>query len=177
MKTKRNIITIFAVTSLTVASLPFATFALGPNDPPQVVEKQRARKVAAAGEKLRAIANHMEAAHFQLSRKTTGEPTQQDQVRAVALIEELIKELMDEQGPTGGKPPIPPKPPRPAEESKLPNPSPEGPLVLEPVGEVDGRINLPPAQLQRLMHELSEKFPDRYRDILAEYFKQLSGKR
>jgi hypothetical protein len=61
--------------------LPFEATAPGPNDPPQTGRKEKKPPVDVGG-KLRAIANHMEAARVQVSRKTTAEPTQQDPAKA-----------------------------------------------------------------------------------------------
>lgn len=198
-----DLFVIISLTSLTVAAAPSAARALGPDNTPQVVKGDAPPTGGEINERLRAVANHMEAAHFQLSRKSTGQPTQDDQARALALLEELIERMkerppaMPPEGPDGDEPPtggggtnVPPEPPKPDEPRLIGGGS--TPAPISKLGDESGtrevpaydslfrhhwKLHLSPAQMERLTQELSEKFPDRYRDILAEYFKHLSEKR
>jgi hypothetical protein len=203
MSFTRNSYVILSLAALGVACAPCASHALGPDDAPRVVKGDAPPTRAEIHERLRAIANHLEAAHFQLSRQSTGQPTQADQARALALLEELIERMKERppatppEGPDGDKPPTggggtdtPPEPPKPDEPIRIGGGA--TPAPASKVGDELGtrevpaydslfrhhwELRLSPAQMERLTQELSAKFPDRYRDILAEYFKHLSEKR
>jgi len=114
------------------------------------------------------VSGRMNAAHRGLSRQDTSEATRREQAKAVALLDELIRRLE--------------RPPRPRGHGDLPR---------EPVVEAGGVqgvlgvltphwVDVRPwvlFQQQRQIEKLLEaapQLPDRYREILSEYSKQLS---
>lgn len=124
---------------------------------------------------LGAAARKMKNAGRRLDLGRPGPTTQKIQREAVAILDEIIKQLeRDGDGPTPPPPPPPPPPVTPAP----PGPRPPMPGPGEAIGKLHGWAQqwgkLPPADRANVMAELSRNMPAEYREVIERYFKRLA---
>jgi len=116
-----------------------------------------------------------------LDAADTTERVRERQRQVVALLDELIQQTeqreQQQSQSAGARSALPPSsPPRPAEASQAPEGSGRvGDLHGAPAanpGEMWGR--LPPAERERVLQSLRERFPSRYRQLVEQYYRSLA---
>jgi len=124
------------------------------------------------------VATLMTYAADRLKAADTTQRVRDRQERIVALLDELIKQAeqteQSQRGVGGGLPKSTPG--RPAQASRAPQgPGRIGDLHEAPAahpGEAWGR--LPPAERERILQSLRERFPSRYRQLVEQYYRSLA---
>lgn len=164
-------------------------------------------RVAQLAEDLRdpvnAIGRLMGESRELLEGAQTGTPAQEKQREVVAWLDDLIQTLEERQ--TQSRQPPQPRARRPTEgqpkigeapEASVPRGGqrPRGPAsggyttegdgrrigeqdVVHPSDRSDEWARLPPAEREKFLQQLKERFPDRYEEILKEYFRELAEDR
>jgi TolA-binding protein len=155
-----------------------------------------------AEDPLGAVASSMQAAHGFLGENETGARPQTKQQEAIALLDDLIKTLQDQQQQQenqqqqqqqqneqqraqqqrqqGRAQRALAQPTSPARVSALPPgaTTPAGEQApVHPTDETDAWGRLKQAERERILQDLKERFPDRYQEMLREYFIDLGSRR
>lgn len=151
----------------------------------QILRELRRRVPESIGD----VADLMTAAGRGLAHGQTGPPVQERQHKAIALLERLIEEAEQQeqqsqssgadgspQGGQGGPPQGQAEPSAPAQQSQVqPGSSaadaPHDRPAAEP-GEVWGRM--PPAQRDRVLQPIRQRFPNRYAELIEQYYRYLA---
>jgi tetratricopeptide (TPR) repeat protein len=149
----------------------------------QILQELQQRKPEQLGD----VADLMGYAGRQLRVGLSDQPVVEAQNKAVELLNRLIKESEEQEqqgqgGGGGGKSSSKGqpgaargRPGAPAERSTLPEgPTENGPLRRSPVarpGEMWGRM--PAQQREKILQSLRKNFPERYRELVEQYYKQL----
>ena len=144
---------------------------------------------------LTPVGKDMRTVEDQLGKTITGRPTQQVQTRIIRSLNDLIASAEQAQSQAMAMPQMrqrqPAKLPGAAQQSPRGNAKPSGPATVSTLppgdgtktgtlnkvfggGDSDAWGRLPPEAREKFLQTLKEKFPDRYQEILTEYFKQLS---
>lgn len=157
---------------------------------PQAPERLRvtarqmhAELAARQPEQLGDVVDLMSYAGRRLRLNESGKPVRQSQDRAVELLDKLIEqqEQCEQQAQAraaaAGRPGGAARPSAPMQQSVLPagGPAEIGPLHAAPAanpGQMWGR--LPPAERQKVLQALQERFPTRYRELVEQYYRQLA---
>lgn len=133
-------------------------------------------------EKLGDVADLMAFAGRRLEHQVTNESVQTRQQHAIDLLDKLIEEAEQAEqnsssssGSSGGNNQKSPSSPMP--DSSLPGGSSGGPENLRTTrhikpGEVWG--SMPPAEREKILQSLRDSFPSRYRQLVEQYYQELS---
>lgn len=144
-----------------------------------------------ADDSLDDVVDRMEFSHRRLWLEDASKPTQQQQEKIVAILDKLIKEAekKEQQGGGGGgggggqgqgqgPPSGTGNPNAPANQSTLPGGGDAGLGNLHGLDRgsaADQWGSMPDRERQRVLSTLKERFPDRYRDIIEQYYKTLQS--
>jgi len=145
----------------------------------QMLAELRRRRPEQIGD----VADLMHFAGRRLGRLDTGERVQDRQQRAIDLLERLIEEAEQKEqsgscsgggggsGSQGGR-----SPSSPMQDSTLPGGPGASDMNLRSSrqarpGEVWG--SMPPAQRERILQQLRDSFPSRYRQLVEQYYEEL----
>ncbi len=160
------------------------------------VKDYMAKALQDAKNPLSPVVGDMHTVEEQLGQTVTGKPTQIVQTKIIRSLNELIAQAQQAQAQASAMPQLRRKQPgkqpeagqqQPAQGNKQPS-SPAAASTL-PSGaaaeaaklhkiyggnDSDAWGKLPPEEREKFLQTLKDKFPDRYEQILTEYFKQLS---
>lgn len=161
-----------------------------------------AEKVAAVEAEYRdplaTVAGKMDAVERRLAAADSGEQTRERQQDIVRMLDDLIAMAEDQnsggssgsggaggrqssgQGEGGGPPSGTGQPSSPAEVSGLPPgnaPRPEGLSEIHPSDASDAWGKLPIRQREKLVELFKKQYPDRYRQMLEDYYRRLAEQR
>jgi hypothetical protein len=157
---------------------------------PQAPERLRvaagqmlAELAARQPERLGDVVDLMAYAGRRIRLGESGKPVRKSQDRAVELLDKLIEEQEQREqqcqlsGASSGSIRGSARPSRPAQQSVLPQggQAEVGPMHAAPAatpGQMWGQ--LPPAERQKVLQALQERFPTRYRELVEQYYRQLA---
>lgn len=133
--------------------------------------------------KLGDVHDLMNSARRQISHGETGQPVREKQDRAIAMLEDLIKEAEDQEksdnqnNNSGGKgdQPNQNQPGGGAKQSSLPGGSDKDAVLRQTrarPGDTWGKM--PPKEREQVLQSIQKQFPSRYRDLLEQYYRELS---
>jgi tetratricopeptide (TPR) repeat protein len=148
----------------------------------QILTELRSRVPDGIGD----VADLMVLAGRRLRHAETGDPVQKRQQRAIELLEQLIKEAEQQEqsgGGGGGSSSGDSKggkdaPSSPMEDSQLPGGGGGGEYLRSRKTAKPGDAwgAMPPAQRDKILQSLRDSFPSRYRQLVEQYFQELSKK-
>lgn len=128
------------------------------------------------------VARLMDSIHVRLGHGHAGKRVRTEEEEVITKLDKMIKKLEEQQqqqqqkmasGKQGGQPS---KGGPPLQDSFLPEMKKPGEIDRK---SIDGPIdwgNLPPAERQEALQQLGEDFPSHYREVIEEYFRDLSRK-
>ncbi|MFZ2641286.1 MAG: hypothetical protein WA117_09845 [Verrucomicrobiia bacterium] len=171
--------------------------AAGPGDPTATdpLKEYMAKTLQDARNPLSPIVGDMRTVEDQLGQTVTGKPTQTVQTKIIRSLNELIAKAQQAQSQASAMPQLrrkqPAKQPEASPQQAQGNKQPSNPATAStlPSGaaaaaaklhkiyggsDSDAWGKLPPEAREKFLQTLKDKFPDRYEQILTEYFKQLS---
>ncbi|MBI5764473.1 MAG: hypothetical protein HZA51_13210 [Planctomycetes bacterium] len=133
--------------------------------------------------KLGDVHDLMNSARRQISHGETGQPVREKQERAIAMLEDLIKEAEDQEksnnqnNSSGGKgdQPNQNQPGGGAKQSALPGGSDKDAVLRQTrarPGDTWGKM--PPKEREQVLQSIQKQFPSRYRELLEQYYRELS---
>jgi len=170
---------------------------VGPGDPTATdpLKEYLAKAREDAGNPLTPIVGDMRTVEDQLGQTVTGKPTQIVQTKIIRGLNDLIAKAQQAQSQAAAMPQPrrkqPAKQPEASPQQAQGNKQPSSPATVSTLpasaaaeaaklrkiyggGDSDAWGKLPPEQREKFLQTLKDKFPDRYEQILTEYFKQLS---
>jgi hypothetical protein len=171
--------------------------AVGPTDPTATdpLKEYMAKAQQDAGNPLTPIHKDMRTVEDQLGQTVTGKPTQVVQTKIIRSLNDLISQAQQAQSKAAAMPQLrrkqPAQQPEASRQQAQGNKQPSSPAQVStlPAGaaaaaaklhkiyggsDSDAWGKLPPEQREKFLQTLKARFPDRYEQILTEYFKQLS---
>lgn len=171
--------------------------AVGPTDPTATdpLKEYMAKAQQDAGNPLTPIHKDMRTVEDQLVQTVTGKPTQVVQTKIIRSLNDLISQAQQAQSKAAAMPQLrrkqPAQQPEASRQQAQGNKQPSSPAQVStlPAGaaaaaaklhkiyggsDSDAWGKLPPEQREKFLQTLKARFPDRYEQILTEYFKQLS---
>jgi hypothetical protein len=171
--------------------------AVGPTDPTATdpLKEYMAKAQQDAGNPLTPIHKDMRTVEDQLGQTVTGKPTQVVQTKIIRSLNDLISQAQQAQSKAAAMPQLrrkqPAQQPEASRQQAQGNMQPSSPAQVStlPAGaaaaaaklhkiyggsDSDAWGKLPPEQREKFLQTLKARFPDRYEQILTEYFKQLS---
>ena len=171
--------------------------AVGPTDPTATdpLKEYMAKAQQDAGNPLTPIHKDMRTVEDQLGQTVTGKPTQVVQTKIIRSLNDLISQAQQAQSKAAAMPQLrrkqPAQQPKASRQQAQGNMQPSSPAQVStlPAGaaaaaaklhkiyggsDSDAWGKLPPEQREKFLQTLKARFPDRYEQILTEYFKQLS---
>ncbi|MCX6897626.1 MAG: hypothetical protein NT105_02910 [Verrucomicrobia bacterium] len=170
---------------------------VGPADPTATdpLKEYMAKALQDARNPLSPIVGDMRTVEDQLGQTVTGKPTQIVQTKIIRGLNDLIAKAQQAQSQATAMPQPrrkqPAKQPEASPQQAQGNKQPSSPATVSTLpaaaaaeaaklrkiyggGDSDAWGKLPPEQREKFLQTLKDKFPDRYEQILTEYFKQLS---
>ena len=171
--------------------------AAGPADPAasDPLKDYLAKTQEDANNPLTPVGKDMNRVEEQLGQTVTGKPTQVLQTKIIRDLNELIAKAQKAQSQSSAmsqaRRPQPGKQSEAARQKPQGNGPPSSPATVSALpsgaaaeaaklhkiyggGDSDAWGRLPPEEREKFLQTLKQKFPDRYEQILTEYFKQLS---
>jgi hypothetical protein len=171
--------------------------AVGPADPTAVdpLKEYMAKAQQDAGNPLTPVHKDMRTVEDQLGETVTGKPTQVVQTKIIRSLNDLIAQAQKAQSKSAAmqqqRRRQPAKQPEAQQQQAQGNKQPSSPAQVStlPAGaaataaklhkiyggsDSDAWGKLPPEAREKFLQTLKARFPDRYEQILTEYFKQLS---
>jgi hypothetical protein len=177
------------------AELSAPRSATAPANPaaPDPLKEYMAKALQDAQNPLSPVIGDMHTVEDRLGQTVTGKPTQTVQTKIIRSLNDLIAQAQQAQAKAmmqlrrkqpGKQPETSQQPPQgnqqpssPAAVSALPSGAAATAAKLRKIyggNDSDAWGKLPPEEREKFLQTLKEKFPDRYEQILTEYFKQLS---
>ncbi|MCX6908245.1 MAG: hypothetical protein NTY01_09405, partial [Verrucomicrobia bacterium] len=170
--------------------------AAAPADPTATdpLKDYMAKALQDARNPLSPVLGDMRTVEDQLGQTVTGKPTQIVQTKIIRSLNDLIAQAQQAQSKAAAMPQRrrqPAQQPEASPQQAQGNKKPSGPASVStlPAGaaaeaaklhkiyggsDSDAWGKLPPEAREKFLQTLKDKFPDRYEQILTEYFKQLS---
>ena len=123
-------------------------------------------------ETLDHISRRMEDIERRLDQGRSGEKVRDIEDGVVKSLDKLIKELEDQQAASAGAASL--QPSSPAQDSRIAEGKAPGNVTKRPIGRNTAWGDLPPKERQEALQEIGRDFPANYRDIIEQYFRELT---